>query len=115
LELSGSPLSDKTTYRDDVFALLPGLLVLDGKNKSGEEVEEVGSDEDDEESVGDEFPGEIEESQSEEEEAIPGKRKEPESESEEFPENEEEGDEEEEEQSEESIYEILIFYRRTTN
>ena len=40
ISLEGNPLSEKSDYsRDKVFALLPGLKVIDRMNKEGEEVE----------------------------------------------------------------------------
>ena len=72
----------KPDYRDQVFAMLPTLEVLDGMNKEGEEVYEEEEDDDDEDEEdfvafeGEEgvLPeGELE-SDSGEEELVPGKR-----------------------------------------
>jgi hypothetical protein len=103
LDLAGSQICDKPNYREDVYAILPQIEILDGKNKAGEEIEEDQSEEE-------EFVEGEEESLSEGVE-IPGKRKEPgaaksESEEEEFVENEEE---EEEEQSEEGKNKLRVL------
>jgi len=49
LALTKCPITTVPGYREQVFAMLPSLEVLDGKNKKGEEVYEEEDDDDEEE------------------------------------------------------------------
>ena len=49
LDLEECPVASGATYREDVYALLPGLMFLDRKDREGVEVEDDESDEEDDE------------------------------------------------------------------
>jgi len=68
LELFANPLTEAATYRSDVFGLFPGLKMLDGKDKDGNEVDDDEEDEEDEED-------DDEEDESGEENLPPAKRR----------------------------------------
>ena len=48
LDLLDCPITQQEGYREQVFNLLPSLSALDGLTKEGEEVEESGSEEEEE-------------------------------------------------------------------
>jgi len=52
--LEGNEVTKLEGYTQKVFELLPGLAILDGKNKEGEEIISQESDEDEEEYGGEE-------------------------------------------------------------
>jgi len=47
LDLYGCPISEKPTYREQLFKLFPNLQILDNKDKDGNEVDYEEEDEDD--------------------------------------------------------------------
>lgn len=54
LDLEGNPVTKLTDYSKQVFEMLPSLIVLDGKNRDGEEIEENEDDDEDEDEDDDE-------------------------------------------------------------
>eukprot|EP00960_Hanusia_phi_P032645 749976-Hanusia_phi.AAC.2 len=69
LDLEGNPAKEEDGYSAKLFELIPSLVVLDGKDKGGEELDEADDDDDDdEEEEEEEEGGEEEGAEGEEEE-----------------------------------------------
>lgn len=47
MSLAGCPISQSANYREQVFKLIPTLLILDGRDKNGDKIQDDNKDESD--------------------------------------------------------------------
>ena len=79
LSLASCPLTDKENYWIEIFTLIPQLEVVDSKDKSGKEIEDVIDNDEEDEVIGEEHlqelgENEVSDSEGEEGELDIGKR-----------------------------------------